>query len=417
MWRKKSLLAPLACIASLICGVAAAYADGKPIRIGVLNDMSGIYADFGGPSSVVAAKLAAEDFGGKIGDRKIEIISGDHQNKADVGSVLARRWFDQDAVDVILDVPTSSVALAVSEIVREKNKVFIVSGAGTSDLTGKNCSPNTLHWTYDTWALANSTGRALTRAGYDTWVFLTVDYAFGYALERDASESLSAAGGKILAKIRHPIGTSDFSSFLLQAQATGAKVVALGNAGADTINAIKQAAEFGLQPKQKLASMLFTLTDVHSLGLNTAQGLVLTEAFYWDLNDGTRAFTKKFAAANNGKYPNMVHAGVYAGLMHYLKARASMPEAEADNGKAVVDKMKSMPALDALFGKGTVRPDGRVTHDLYLFEVKAPSESKASYDYYKLLQTVPAAEAFRPLTSGGCALVKGTSAGIAPSMR
>ncbi len=392
---------------SLGASLSGARAEDRPIKIGVLNDMSGIYADFGGPSSVLAAKMAAEDFGGKIGGRKIEILSGDHLNKADVGSIVARRWFDQDGVDAILDVPTSSVALAVSDIVREKKKVLIVSGAGTSDLTGKNCSPNTVHWTYDTWALANSAGRALTQAGYDTWFFLTVDYAFGYALERDASESLSAAGGKILGKLRHPIGTSDFSSYLLQAQGSGAKVVALGNAGADTINAIKQASEFGLQERgQKIASMLFTLSDVHSLGLQIAQGLVLTEAFYWDLNDGTRSFAKRFAAANGGKYPNMVHAGVYAGLMHYLKARAALAAGDGENGKAVVDKMKAMPASDALFGPSTVRQDGRTLHDLYLFEVKKPSESKAPYDYYKLLRTVPAAEAFRPLADGNCPLVK-----------
>jgi branched-chain amino acid transport system substrate-binding protein len=397
----------LACVATVPGSIFGVSAEERPIRIGVLNDMSGIYADFGGPSSVVAAKMAAEDFGGKIGDRKIEILSGDHLNKADVGSIIARRWFDQDGVDAIVDVPTSSVALAVSEIVREKNKILIVSGAGTSDLTGKNCSPNTIHWTYDTWALANSNGRALTEAGFDTWFFLTVDYAFGYALERDASESLSAAGGKILGKLRHPIGTSDFSSFLLQAQSSGAKVVALGNAGADTINAIKQASEFGLQQRgQKLVSMLFTLSDVHALGLDIAQGLVLTEAFYWDLNDGTRDFAKRFAAANNGVYPNMVHAGVYTGVQHYLKARAALAGSEGGNGKAVADKMKSMPASDPLFGQSTVRPDGRVTHDLYLFEVKKPTESKAPYDYYKLLKTVPAGVAFRPMTSGGCPFIQ-----------
>jgi branched-chain amino acid transport system substrate-binding protein len=404
---KGSFLRISSCGLALLSLVFSASAEQRPIRIGVLNDMSGIYADFGGPSSVVAAKMAVQDFGGKIGDRKIEVLSGDHLNKADVGSIIARRWFDQDAVDAIVDVPTSSVALAVSEIVREKNKVLIVSGAGTSDLTGKNCSPNTIHWTYDTWALANSNGRALTKAGFDTWFFLTVDYAFGYALERDASESLSAAGGKILGKLRHPIATSDFSSFLLQAQSSGAKVVALGNAGSDTINAIKQASEFGLQQRgQKLVSMLFTLSDVHSLGLNIAQGLVLTEAFYWDLNEGTREFAKRFAAANNGVYPNMVHAGVYSGVLHYLKARAALPAAESEDGKAVADKMKSLPAADALFGQSIVRADGRVIHDLYLFEVKKPSESQGRYDYYKLLSMVPAAEAFRPAATGGCPLIK-----------
>jgi branched-chain amino acid transport system substrate-binding protein len=396
-----------ACVLVLLSLVFSASAEERPIRIGVLTDMSGIYADFGGPGSVVAAKMAVQDFGAKIGERKIEVLSGDHLNKADVGSIIARRWFDQDAVDAIADVPTSSVALAVSEIVREKNKVLIVSGAGTSDLTGKNCSPNTIHWTYDTWALANSNGRALTKAGFDTWFFLTVDYAFGYALERDASEALSAAGGTIVGKLRHSIATSDFSSFLIQAQASGAKTVALGNAGADTVNAIKQASEFGLQQRgQKLVSMLFTLSDVHSLGLNIAQGLVLTEAFYWDLNEGTRDFAKRFAAVNNGVFPNMVHAGVYSGVLHYLKARAALSVAEGEDGKAIADKMKSLPAEDSLLGKSTVRRDGRVIHDLYLFEVKKPSESKARYDYYKLLSTVPAAEAFRPMTTGGCPFIK-----------
>jgi branched-chain amino acid transport system substrate-binding protein len=385
---------------SVIATTAAA--SDKAVKIGVLTDMSGIYADFGGPGSVLAARMAAEDFGGKVGNLPIEIISADHQNKADIGSSIARRWFDQDGVDAIADVPTSSVALAVSEIAREKNKVLLVSGAGTSDLTGKNCSPNTVHWTYDTWALANSTGGALTKAGFDTWYFITVDYSFGYALERDASEALTAAGGKILGKARHPVGTSDFSSFLLQAQGSKAKVVAFGNAGSDTINGVKQAAEFGLvQGGQKLASMLITLSDINSLGLKTAQGLVLTEAFYWDLNDGTRGFAKRFAEKNNGVYPNMVHAGVYGAVTHYLKARAA---AASDDGKAVVAQMKALKTDDPLFGKGEVREDGRATHDLYLFEVKAPAESKARYDYYKLLRTVPAAEAFRPVNGGGCTL-------------
>jgi branched-chain amino acid transport system substrate-binding protein len=291
----------------------------------------------------------------------------------------------------------------VSEVAREKNKVLLVSGAGTSDLTGKNCSPNTVHWTYDTWALANSTGKALTQAGFDTWFFITVDYSFGYALERDATDALSAVGGKILGKARHPVGTADYSSFLLQAQASHAKVVALGNAGADTINAVKQAAEFGLvQGGQKLASMLITLSDIHSLGLNIAQGLTLTEAFYWDLNDGTRAFAKRFADRNNGVHPNMVHSGVYAAVSHYLKARA---EVSMDDGRGVVARMKAIPTADPLFGKGQVRVDGRTTHDLYLFEVKKPSESAGGYDYYKLLRTVPATEAFRPLAGGGCSLV------------
>ncbi|WP_374251530.1 ABC transporter substrate-binding protein [Xanthobacter sp.] len=397
----KRLILALAVTLSGLGG--AAQAADKPVKIGVLTDMSGIYSDFGGPGSVLAARMAAEDFGGKVGGAPVEIVAADHQNKADVGSSIARRWFDQDGVEAIADVPTSSVALAVAEIAREKNKVLLVSGAGTSDITGKNCSPNTVHWTYDTWALANSTGGALTKAGYDTWFFITVDYSFGYALERDASDSLTAAGGKILGKVRHPVGTSDFSSFLVQAQASQAKVVAFGNAGADTINGVKQAAEFGLvQGGQKLASMLITLSDIHALGLKAAQGLVLTEAFYWDLNDGTRDFGRRFAARNNGVYPNMVHAGVYGAVMHYLKARAS---AGTDDGKAVVEKMKATKTDDPLFGVGEIRADGRKIHDLYLFEVKAPGESKGTYDLYKLLRTVPAAEAFRPLASGGCNLV------------
>lgn len=394
-------------VAGLLLGAVAvatsARAIDKPVRIGILTDMSGIYADFGGPGSVLAARMAAEDFGGKVGGAPIDIVAADHQNKADIGSSIARRWFDQEGVDAIADVPTSSVALAVAEIAREKNKVLLVSGAGTSDLTGKNCSPNTVHWTYDTWALANSTGGALTKAGFDTWYFITVDYSFGYALERDASDALTAAGGKILGKARHPVGTSDFSSFLLQAQASKAKVVAFGNAGSDTINGVKQAAEFGVvQGGQKLASMLITLSDINSLGLKTAQGLVLTEAFYWDLNEGTRAFAKRFAERNNGVYPNMVHAGVYGSVTHYLKARAALA---SEDGKAVVGQMKTLKTDDPLFGKGEVRSDGRATHDLYLFEVKTPAESRGPYDFYKPLHTVPAAEAFRPLSGGGCALV------------
>jgi branched-chain amino acid transport system substrate-binding protein len=376
-----------------------------PVKIGVLTDMSGVYQDFGGPGSVLAAQMAAEDFGGTLDGAPIEIVSADHQNKADIGSSIARRWFDQDGVSAIADVPSSSVALAVSEIARDKNKVLLVSGAGTSDLTGVNCSPNTVHWTYDTWALAASTGGALTKAGFDTWFFITVDYSFGYALERDATQSITAAGGRIVGTVRHPIGATDYSSYLLQAQASQAKVVALGNAGADTINAIKQAAEFGIvKGGQKIASMLITLSDIHALGLATAQGLTLTEAFYWDLNDGTRAFARRFAARNNGVYPNENHAGVYASVLHYLTARAAM-EQGGDDGRAVVAKMKAIAPGDKLFGHGAVRPDGRAIHDLYLFEVKTPAESRGPYDFYTLLRTVPAAEAFRPLASGGCTLV------------
>ena len=390
---------------SLLLGSTAAHAKiaDRTVVIGVLNDRSGIYADFGGPGSELAARMAIEDFGGKVNGMPIQVIAADHQNKPDVGSTIARKWIDEDGVDMIADVPTSSVALAVNEVVRNKNKVFLVSGAGTSDLTGKDCSPNTVHWTYDTYALANTTGRALTLTGYDTWFFITVDYSFGYALERDASEALSAVGGKILGKARHPIGTTDFSSFLLQAQGSGAKVVAFGNAGADTINAVKQASEFGIvQGGQKLAAMLIVISDIHALGLKAAHGLVLSEAFYWDLNDKTRSWAERFAKRNNGVYPNSIHAGVYASILHYLKALRQEP---SDDGKAVVARMKAMPTDDPLFGKGEIRADGRAIHDLYLFEVKPPNESKRPYDYYKLLRAIPGNEAFRPLSAGGCPLV------------
>jgi len=385
-------------------GPASAQWTGNMVKIGVLSDMSGLYADITGPGSVLAARMAVEDFGGKLGV-PVAIVSADHQNKPDVGSNIVRQWIDRDGVDVIVDVPTSSVALAVNEIVREKNKVFLVSGAATSDLTGPKCSPNTVHWTYDTWALAHGTGSAVVKAGGDTWFFLTADYAFGHALERDTSEVVKASGGKVLGAVRHPLNTSDFSSFLLQAQASKAKIIGLANAGGDTINSIKQAAEFGVvKGGQKLAGLLVFITDVHSLGLRTAQGLLLTESFYWDLNDQTRAWSKRFAAKHDGKMPSMVQAGVYAAVTHYLKALAQTKSDE--DGKAIVDKMKALPTDDPLFGKGTIRVDGRKIHPTYLFEVKSPDQTKGSWDYYKLVHAIPAAEAFRPLDQGGCPLVK-----------
>ena len=385
-------------------GPASAQWTGNMVKIGVLSDMSSLYADITGPGSVLAARMAVEDFGGKLGV-PVEIVSADHQNKPDVGSNIVRQWIDRDGVDVIVDVPTSSVALAVNEIVREKNKVFLVSGAATSDLTGPKCSPNTVHWTYDTWALAHGTGSAVVKAGGDTWFFLTADYAFGHALERDTSEVVKASGGKVLGAVRHPLNTSDFSSFLLQAQASKAKIIGLANAGGDTINSIKQAAEFGVvKGGQKLAGLLVFITDVHSLGLRTAQGLLLTESFYWDLNDQTRAWSKRFAAKHDGKMPSMVQAGVYAAVTHYLKALAQTKSDE--DGKAIVDKMKALPTDDPLFGKGTIRVDGRKIHPTYLFEVKSPDQTKGSWDYYKLVHAIPAAEAFRPLDQGGCPLVK-----------
>jgi branched-chain amino acid transport system substrate-binding protein len=402
----KKLIAATALAIALGSGVAhAQYTDGV-IKIGVLNDMSGLYSDLSGQGSVVAAKMAVEDFGAAAKGMKVEIVSADHQNKPDVGSNIARTWFDRDNVDVIVDVPTSSVALAVNEIAREKNKVFLGSGPGASDLTGSKCSPNTVHWTYDTWALANGTGKAMVKTGGDTWFFITADYAFGKALERDATEVVQANGGKVLGSVRHPFPGTDFSSFLLQAQASKAKVIGLANAGGDTINSIKQAAEFGItQGGQSLAGLLVFISDVHALGLKAAQGLVLTEAFYWDQNDATRAFAKRFAPQFKNNMPTMVQAGVYAAVLHYLKAVEAL-KSDAD-GKAVVAKMKEMPTDDPLFGKGTIRADGRKIHDMYLFEVKKPGESKGPWDYYKLRATIPAAEAFRPMKDGGCPLVNG----------
>jgi len=375
------------------------------IKIGVLNDRSGLYADLSGQGSVIAAQMAVEDFGAAAKGMKVEIISADHQNKPDIGSNIARQWLDVDKVDVIVDVPNSGVALAVNDIVREKNKVFLNSGAGTSDLTGKACSPNTVHWTYDTWALANGTGKAVVQTGGGTWFFIVADYAFGQALERDTSAVIVANGGKVLGSVRHPLNTPDFSSYLLQAQASGSKIIGLANAGSDATNAIKQAAEFGIvQGGQNLAGLLIFITDVHAIGLQAAQGLIFTEAFYWDMNDGTRAWSKRFAERNGGKVPSMVQAGVYSGVLHYLKAVQTV-KSDADGAK-VVAEMKTIPTDDPLFGKGEVRADGRTIHDMYLFEVKKPADSKGPFDYYTLRATIPAAEAFRPLDQGNCPLVK-----------
>jgi branched-chain amino acid transport system substrate-binding protein len=397
-------LAALAVV--LACG--SAFGQQINVKIGVLTDMSSLYADATGPGSVLAAKMAAADFMKDHPDVKVEVISGDHQNKADIGTQLANQWYDVEKVDMIADVPNSGVALAISQVTRDKNKAFIASGPASSDLTGPKCSPNTVHWTYDTWMLANGTGRAVVKTGGDSWFFLTSDYAFGHALERDTMAVVEKNGGKVLGKVRHPINTNDFSSFLLQAQSSKAKVIGLANAGGDTINSIKQAAEFGIvKGGQSLAGLLVFATDVNALGLQTAQGLVLTETFYWDLNDDTRAWTKRWLAERNapGKYPAMNQAGVYAGTLHYLKAVLAL-KSPAD-GKAVVAKMKEMPTDDPLFGKGTIRADGRKLHPAYLFEVKKPSDSKYPGDFYKLRATIPAAEAFRPLNEGNCPLVSG----------
>jgi branched-chain amino acid transport system substrate-binding protein len=402
----KYALGAAALLAALGCGAAQAqYTDGV-IKIGVMNDMSGTYSDLSGQGSVIAARMAVEDFGAAQKGMKVEIVSADHQNKPDVGSNVVRTWFDVDKVDVVVDVPTSSVALAVNQIAKEKNKVFLVSGAAASDLTGKACTPNTIHWTYDTWALANGTGNAIVKTGGDTWYFLTADYAFGHALERDTAAVVEKNGGKVVGKVRHPFPGQDFSSFLLQAQTSKAKIIGLANAGADTINSIKQAAEFGIvQGGQNLAALLAFITDVHALSLKTAQGLIMTEAWYWDLNDNNREFAKKFAPQFKGVHPTMVHAGVYSAVMHYLKAVEAL-KSDADGAK-VVAKMKEMPTDDKLFGKGVVRQDGRKIHPMYLFEVKKPSESKGPWDYYKVRATIPAEQAFRPMSEGGCPLVKG----------
>jgi len=400
----KPLISLAALAVALGCsGAQAQYTDGT-IRIGVLNDMSGTYADLSGRGSLIAVRMAVEDFGAAAKGMKVEIVGADHQNKPDVGSNIVRKWIDTGKVDVIVDVPTSSVALAVNEIVRDKNKVFLVSGGATSDLTGAKCTPNTIHWTYDTWALANGTGQAIVKTGGDTWFFLTANYAFGLALERDTAAVVVKNGGKVLGRVRHPFPTTDFSSFLLQAQASKAKIIGLANAGADTVNSIKQASEFGIvRGGQKLAALLAFITDVHALGLQASQGLIMTEAWYWDLNDANREFAKKFAPQNKGIYPTMVHAGVYSAVTHYLKAVEAL-KSDAD-GKAIVAKMKELPTDDKLFGKGTVRADGRKIHPMYLLEVKKPTESKGPWDYFKVRATIPADEAFRPLSEGGCPLV------------
>ncbi|HET8877219.1 MAG TPA: ABC transporter substrate-binding protein [Casimicrobiaceae bacterium] len=401
---KRSLVA-LTIAGAFAAGTAQAQFTGNVIKIGVLSDMSSLYTDLAGAGSVVAAKMAVEDSGIEKRGIKVEIVSADHQNKADVGSAIARRWYDAEGVDVIVDVPNSGVALAVSQITKDKNKVFLASGPGSSDLTGKACTPNTVHWTYDTWMLANGTGTAITKHGGNTWFFITADYAFGQALERDTTAAVEKAGGKVLGGVKVPINNQDFSSFLLQAQASKAKVIGLANAGGDTTNSIKQAAEFGIvKGGQSLAGLLVFITDVHSLGLPTAQGLTFTETFYWDANDKTRAFSTRFAPQDKGIHPTMVHAGVYASLLHYFKAVEAL-KSDADGAK-IVAKMKEMPTDDPLFGKGSIRVDGRTLHPAYLVEVKKPSESKGPWDYYKTLATIPADEAFRPLKDGGCSLVK-----------
>ncbi|MCL8385683.1 ABC transporter substrate-binding protein [Xanthobacter aminoxidans] len=401
MRHSRALLAAAA-IGALLTG--AAKAEDTTVKLGVLNDMSGVYADISGPGSVVAAQMAAEDFMAKNKGFKVEVVGADHQNKPDVGASIARKWYDQENVDAILDVTTSSVALAVSDITKEKNRIFLVSGGGTSDLTGAKCSPNTVHWTYDTWALANGTGSALTKQGGSPWFFITADYAFGAALERDASAAVKAAGGKVAGSVKHPLSNTDFSSFLLQAQSSGAKVIGLANAGNDLITAVKQASEFGItQGGQQLAGLLIFSSDVKALGLQAAQGLVLTDAFYWDLNDDTRAFSKRFGAKFNGKMPTSAQAGVYSSAMHYLNA---IKDAKTKDAPKVMEQMRATPINDPLFGKGEIRIDGRAIHPMYLLKVKKPADSKGEWDLFEVVSTIPANEAFRPLKDGNCPLVK-----------
>jgi branched-chain amino acid transport system substrate-binding protein len=390
--------------ASLLAGGAQAQNASDTIRIGVLADMSSLYADLGGPGSTVAVQMAVDDFGGTVLGKKIEVVSADHQNKPDVASSIARQWFDEKGVQMITDLTTSSVALAVQEVAREKNKVILINGAASSDLTGKACAPTSVHWTYDTTALANGTGAAVVKAGGDTWFFITADYAFGHALQKDTAAVVEANGGKVLGSVNVPINNADFSSFLLQAQSSKAKVIGLANAGGDTINSIKQAAEFGIVAGgQSLAGLLLFVSDVHSLGLQTAQGLKLTEAFYWDQDDQTRAWSKKFFDKTN-KEPTMVQAGNYSATVHYLEA---VKAAGTLDGPAVMKELKSKPINDFIIRNGHIQDDGSLVHDMYLYEVKKPSESKGPWDLYKLVSTIPGAEAFKRPHGNECPAVKG----------
>ncbi|WP_431674871.1 ABC transporter substrate-binding protein [Rhizobium leguminosarum] len=400
---RKNLIASVAILlASSTAVLAQSATDGK-VKIGILNDQSGVYADFGGKSSVEAAKMAVEDFGGKVLDVPVEIVDADHQNKPDIASNIARQWYDTEQVDAIMELTTSSVALAVQAIAKEKKKIDIVTGAATTDLTGKACSPYGFHWAYDTHALAVGTGGALVKQGGDSWFFLTADYAFGYSLEQQTSDYVKASGGKVVGAVRHPLSTQDFSSFLLQAQSSGAKVIGLANAGLDTSNAIKQAAEFGItQGGQHLAALLFTLAEVHGLGLEAAQGLTLTEGFYWNRDDESRAFAKKFFA-RTGKMPNMIHTGTYSAVTQYLKA---VQKAGTDETEAVAKQLHELP-VDDVFGRGgTVGANGRMIHDMYLLQVKKPSESKEPWDYFNVLATIPGKEAYIDPAKSGCDLVK-----------
>ena len=398
-----SRLATLTCVlTALACAPALAEKDGV-LRVGVMNDMSGVYSDFQGAGSVLAAQLAAEDFA-KQSRRKVEVLAGDHLNKPDVGSTIARRWLDIEGVDMIIDLPNSAVALGVADIVREQNKVVIGSGAGTALLTGERCSPNTVHWVYDTWAMGHGLARTVMRQGGRTWFFITADYAFGHDLEKQATDEVVASGGRVLGSARHPIGANDFSSLLLRAQASGAEVIALANAGGDTVNSIKQASEFNLGQKQKVVALIFDLQSVPALGLKTAQGLEAINAWYWDMNEGTRAWSRRFQGRHPKKMmPNHMHAGVYSGTLHYLKAVEKV--GSPADGRAIVAAMKATPTDDPLYGRGTIREDGRKVHPMYLLQVKSPAESKSEWDVFKVIATIETGQAFRPLKDGSCPLV------------
>ncbi len=390
----------------LLAPAAMAQIPDNTIKIGVLNDMSGPYADVSGRGSVIAAQMAADDFARDAGPGapKVVILGGDHQNKADIGAAVGRKWIDQDGVAAIVDLPNSAVALAINQLAKEKDRTFLASSSATSDLTGSQCAATTVQWTFDTWALANGTARTLVQQGGKRWFFLASDYALGQALVRDTGAFVTKAGGTVLGDVRMPLGAPDMSSYLLQAQASGAQVIGIGNAGDDATNTMKQAAEFGIgrDGSQRLVGLLVFLTDIHAMGLQTAQGLILTEAFYWDLNEQTRAWSKRFAALDGGREPTMNHAGVYSSVLAYLKAATAI---QSISGAAVVAKMRAAPIDDALFGPVTIRPDGRAVHAMYIFQVKTPAESKGDWDFYKLVATIPADQAFRPLAEGGCALV------------
>ena len=392
-------------IAAMTIGLslpAAAQISNDVVKIGVLSDMSSVYSDSTGTGSLIAARMAAADFNNRIRGKPIEVIGADHQNKPDIGLGIAREWYDIGNVDVIVDVPTSSVALAVQNLTREKNRVLLLSGAAASDLTGRACSPNGIHWTYDTYALANVVGKALVERGEDSWFFITVDYVFGHSLERDTTAVVKEAGGQVIGAVRAPINTQDFSSYLLRAQASKAKVVALANTGSDMQNAIKQASDFGLQRGgQKLAALLFDVTDARSLGLNAAQGMIVAAGFYWDMNEETRAFSNRFMQLAK-RMPTMFQAGVYSAVTHYLRA---IDATGTDDANTVLAKMKETPINDFFAKGGRIRPDGRMVHDMYLMQLKSPAESKGPWDFYRLLATIPGKEAFRPLDAGDCPLV------------